>query len=121
KLFGISELAVRIEIIDQAERNVDHRHLNAKLQTDAGAKIADLAECRVRNTKKRILLNLTTKEKLLNLRRKARRATKPVAAAEFVDIVGLRHDSSAIVKKAAEAAFQNRRIYQPESGQSFAA
>src|SRR5690606_38206301 len=34
---------------------------------------------------------------------------------EFVDVIRPRHNASAIVKQAAEADFQGRRVYQPES------
>lgn len=35
KLFSNAELAVRVVIIDQTERDVDDRHLNTKLKSDA--------------------------------------------------------------------------------------
>ena len=102
-----SKLSVRIVIIDQAKRHIYDRHLNAKLDADAGFEITDLAKFRVIDHELRILLHVTAKVKLLNLWRKARRTSKPVASAKLVDKVGFGHHTAAKVQKTAKAIFED--------------
>ena len=45
-----AEFAGRIVVIDQAERDIHDRHLNAKFDPDAGLKISQLVKLRVVNT-----------------------------------------------------------------------
>ena len=90
---------------------------NAKLEADARFEVAELAERAVVHPQQRILLDIAADKELLDLRRQACRAAKAVAAAEFVDKVGLCKHAAAVIQNAAETAFERRCIYQPRCGQ----
>ena len=47
--FGLSEFSVRVEIINQAKRHVDDRHLYAQFHSETGAEIAEFIENRLVN------------------------------------------------------------------------
>ena len=79
KLFGKSDFRVWVVIINQAERNVDYRNLNAQFQADARTKIAESIKRRFVNAQQRIRLRLAANEKLLNINRRASRADRCLA------------------------------------------
>src|SRR5690606_12714041 len=113
-----AKLCVRVVKINEPERHVDDRHLNAELYADARLPIRELRKCGIVDLQERILLNLATQPELLDLRRKARRTAEPVAAAELIQIVGLCKNAAAIEEKAAETALKDRCIDKSESGKA---
>lgn len=73
QLFSASDFRIRIVIINQAERNVDDRNLDAQFQTHARTKVAELIKRRFVNAQQRVRLRFAAYEKLLNVHRWAGR------------------------------------------------
>jgi hypothetical protein len=76
QFFGKSYLRVRIEIINQAKRNIDDRHLNAQFQTDARLEIADVGKVAFADAHQLIRLRLAAQKDLLPAERKRDRASR---------------------------------------------
>ena len=110
------EFSVRIVIINKTERNVYDRHLDADLDADARAKVAETVECGIVDPQKRVRLRLAAEEKLLDARGNAHRAAEAIAAAENIDKLRRRQRRIVVQKKTAEARFELGRVSQSQNG-----
>ena len=110
EFLGETEFGIRVVVVDQAERNVDDRDLNAKLDTDARPEIAEIVEHRLIDLEQAVLLYVATKEQLLYLRGQRGRTAEAVAAAKLVDEIGLCQKPALIVEQATELVSKFRSI-----------
>ena len=110
QFFSEANFRIRVVKINQAKRDVDNRHLHAKLDADTRTKITEAVKRRVVNTNQVVALHFAAQENLLETFRQAHRAAQTIAATESIDKLRFRQNLIVIEQQTAEAAFQIRRV-----------